>query len=194
MKSVFKEIASLMWKLGAICIVVAGLLAVVNGITAPIIEENDKKSLELAMTEVLPEAEGFEEINLDFTPSESGVKVYSVYSAGDNGYVVTTVCSEGYGGDIMVTVGINPDMTVNKAKIMSLSETAGLGMKADTEEFMGQYNGLKENIGVEKNNGGNPENNTISAISGATVTSKAVTKAINCAVEAAMAGGGANGK
>lgn len=186
------EIFSLMWKLGAICIVVAGLLAFVNGITAPIIAENNIKNEEIAMREVLQGVEEFEKLDLDYTPSESGVEVASVYSAKDKGYVVTSVCKEGYGGDITVIVGINSDMTVNKVKIMSLSETAGLGMKADSEKFLNQYAGLKKGIGVEKNNGGNPDNNTISAISGATVTSKAVTKAINCALDAANAGGGVN--
>ena len=103
--------------------------------------------------------------------------------------MVTTVCSEGYGGDIKVMVGVNSDKTINKIKIMSLSETAGLGAKANTEEFMAQYSGLKSGIGIEKNNGGNPDNNTISAISGATITSKAVTKAVNCALQAVEEGG-----
>ena len=186
------EILSLMWKLGVICVVVAGLLAFVNGITAPVIEENNIKNEKIAMREVLSGAENFEKKDVDFTPSESGVEVVSVYQAEDTGYVVTYVCKEGYGGDITVIVGINPDMTVNKAKIMTIAETAGLGMKADSEEFLNQYAGLKKGIGVEKNNGGNPENNTISAISGATKTSAAVTKAINCALEVAHAGGGGN--
>ncbi len=186
------EILSLMWRLGGICVVVAGLLAFINGITAPVIEENNIKNEEIAMREVLSGAEKFEKIDVDFTSSDSGVEVISVYKTEDKGYVVTSVCKEGYGGDITVVVGINPDMTVNKAKIMTISETAGLGMKADSEKFLNQYAGLKTGISVEKNNGGNPENNTISAISGATVTSKAVTKAINCAIEAAYAGGGVN--
>lgn len=186
------ETFSLMWKLGIICIIVAGLLAFVNGITAPVIEENNKKNEEIAMREVLPGADTFEKLTLDFKPSQSGVDVISVYSAKDKGYVVTSACTEGYGGKITIIVGVNPDMTVSKAKVMTIAETAGLGMKADSEDFMSQYTGLKENIGVERNNGGNPDNNTISAISGATVTSKAVTKAVNCAIEAAMAGGGIN--
>ena len=86
-------------------------------------------------------------------------------------------------------VGIKDDMTVNKIKIMSLSETAGLGAKSDTPEFMNQYDGLKNGISVVKNNGGSAADNTISAISGATITSKAVTKAVNCALQAAENGG-----
>lgn len=188
-KSSFKEIFTLMWKLGVICIVVAGLLAWINSMTAPVIEKNEKTTFEQSMTEVLTGVSEFEEVDISYTPSEAGVKLDSFYKADDKGYVVTTVCSEGYGGDIKVMVGVNSDKTINKIKIMSLSETAGLGAKANTEEFMAQYSGLKSGIGIEKNNGGNPDNNTISAISGATITSKAVTKAVNCALQAVEEGG-----
>lgn len=188
-KSSFKETFTLMWKLGVICIVVAGLLAWINSMTAPVIEKNEKTTFEQSMTEVLTGVNEFEEVDISYAPSEAGVKLDSFYKAGDKGYVVTTVCSEGYGGDIKVMVGVNADKTINKIRIMSLSETAGLGAKANTEEFMGQYSGLKSGIGIEKNNGGNPDNNTISAISGATITSKAVTKAVNCALQAVEEGG-----
>lgn len=185
-----KEIITLMWKLGIICIIVAGLLAWINSLTAPVIEKNDVIKFEQAMAEVLPGASEFQKKDIDFIPNETGVTVDSFYTAGDSGFVVTTVCSEGYGGDIKVMVGINSDETVNRIKILSLSETAGLGAKADSDDFTAQYGGLKNNIGVEKNNGGSHETNTISAISGATVTSKAVTKAVNCALDAVADGGG----
>lgn len=186
-----KETLILTVKLGIICIIVAGLLAFVNSVTAPVIAANDQKVFEASMAEVLPGADEFEEMKIDFTPSEQGVSLESIYKA-DNGFVVSTVCGEGYGGDIKVMVGVDKDFKVANLKIMAMSETAGLGAKAGNAEFLDQYKGLKKGIGVEKNNGGNAENNTISAISSATVTSKAVTKAVNCAVEAAMIGGGAD--
>ncbi len=186
-----KEILVLMAKLCVICVVVAGLLAFVNSVTEPVIATNEQKEFEKSMTEVLSGAENFTEItDIDYTPTETGVELESIYKA-DSGYVVSTVCHEGYGGDIRVMVGVTEDFKVDRIKIMSMSETAGLGAKAGEEEFWGQYAGLKSGIGVEKNNGGNPENNTVSAISGATVTSKAVTKAVNLALDVAM-GGAAN--
>ena len=189
MSSFVKETLILMIKLYLICVVVAGILAFVNAVTLPIIAANDQKVFEESMKKVLPEASEFNEIKeIQFIPSESGVELESIYRS-EAGYVVTTVCHEGYGGDIKVMVGINKENEVTNIEIMSMSETAGLGAKAGTSEFMSQYSGLKENIGVEKNNGGSPEKNTISAISGATVTSKAVTKAVNCAIEAAKQGG-----
>lgn len=188
-KAALKETLVLMAKLCIICVIVAGLLAFVNIVTAPIIEKNEQKVFEESMAEVLPGAASFEEVKeFSFTTDESGVVLESFYKA-DNGFVVSTICSEGYGGDIKVMVGINNDLTVNQIKIMSMSETAGLGAKASEESFLSQYSGLKSGIGVEKNNGGNPDKNTISAISGATVTSKAVTKAVNLALAVAEGGG-----
>lgn len=184
-----KEVLSLMFRLGIICIVVAGLLALVNSVTEPVISRNEARNFDAALSEIMPEAESFEKIEMEFIPSESGVELESIYKAVPGGYVANTVCSEGYGGDIKVMVGINSDMSIKKIKIMSLSETAGLGAKANTDDFMSQYNSLKYGIGVEKNSGGSAENNTVSAISGATITSKAVTKAVNCALEAAKFGG-----
>lgn len=179
-----KEISVLTVKLLLICAIVSALLAGVNSITKPIIAENEQKNFEIAMQEVLPEASGFEEVNLgDYTPSETGVTLDSLYRADNGGYVVSTVCSEGYGGDVSVMVGITKDLTVNQVKIMSMSETPGLGAKASEPEFIGQYDGLAAGITVVKNTA--PADNQIEAISGATITSKAVTKAVNTALQAA---------
>ncbi|MEE1013547.1 MAG: RnfABCDGE type electron transport complex subunit G [Clostridia bacterium] len=179
-----KEISVLTVKLLLICAIVSALLAGVNSITKPIIAENEQKNFEIAMQEVLPEASGFEEVALsDYTPSETGVILDSLYQADNGGYVVSTVCSEGYGGDVSVMVGITKDLAVNQVKIMSMSETPGLGAKASEPEFIGQYDGLSAGIAVVKNT--TPADNQIEAISGATITSKAVTKAVNTALEAA---------
>lgn len=190
-KSATKETLVLMVKLCLICVIVAGLLALVNSVTAPRIAENDAKVFSASMEEVLPNGGNFKRVEeFSFTTDLTGVVLDSFYKA-DNGYVVTTICSEGYGGDIKVMVGINEDFTVNCVKIMSMSETAGLGAKASDKAFTDGYIGLKSGIGVEKNNGGSAEENSISAISGATVTSKAVTKAVNLALAVAE-GDGAN--
>ena len=112
-----------------------------------------------------------------------GVKasVEEVCEAGDAGFVVTTVDSEGYGGDIKITVGITKDGTVNGVSILSISETAGLGMKATEPDFYTQYQGKQtEHFYVAKDGG---EGEPINAISGATITSRAVTGAVNTALE-----------
>ncbi len=179
-----KETFTLTWKLFLISAVVTALLAFVNSITKPIIETNDQKNFEIAMTEVLPGAEGFKEYDAkDFTPSENGVTLNSVNISKSGGFVVSTTCSEGYGGDISVMVGIDENLAVRQIKIMSMSETPGLGAKAKQPGFYEQYNGLTSGIAVIKN--AEVSGNQIAAISGATITSKAVTKAVNTALEAA---------
>ncbi len=178
-----KETLTLTIKLLLICAIVTGLLAFVNTITKPIIAENNQKTFELTMAEVLPDAGTFSQVELkDFTPSESGVVLDSIYQSKTGGYVVSTICSEGYGGDINVIVGVYPDGKISRVKIMTMSETPGLGAKATNPEFTDQYQHLEGNISVIKN--AKPEGNQIAAISGATVTSKAVTKAVNAALEA----------
>lgn len=181
-----KEITSLTVKLLLICGIVAALLAGVNMVTEPIIAANNQKTFESAMAQVLPDAGGFVPVETEgFSPTESGVTLDSVYRAENGGYVVSTVCAEGYGGDVSVMVGITADLKIHQAKIMSMSETPGLGAKAAQPDFINQYSGLSGGIQVIKNSA--PTGNQVEAISGATVTSKAVTKAVNAALETAKA-------
>ncbi len=116
--------------------------------------------------------------------------------AGGNllGYVITVVTSAGYGGDITFSVGITTDGTLNGYSITDISETAGLGMKATENEFMSQFAGIPAAIlEVTKSD---PQENEISAISGATITSKAVTYGVDAAIVYAQSlgveGGAAN--
>jgi len=97
------------------------------------------------------------------------------------GYVVTATSKDGYGGAITVSVGFKEDGTVNNIEFLALSETAGLGMNASQPEWKGQYTGKNvDSFTVTKN--GAAADNEIDAISGATITSNAVTGAVNGAV------------
>ena len=96
------------------------------------------------------------------------------------GYVVTATDKNGYGGDIQLSVGIQSDGTVTGISILSISETAGLGMNADTPEFKKQYADKKtEQFYVDKDGG---EGEQIDSISGATITTRAVTGAVNASL------------
>lgn len=96
------------------------------------------------------------------------------------GYVVTTTSKDGYGGAITVSVGVLADGTVNGIAFLTLAETAGLGMNADTD-WKNQYAGKNVDAFSVTKNGASAENE-INAISGATITSNAVTGAVNTAV------------
>lgn len=96
------------------------------------------------------------------------------------GYVVTTTSKDGYGGAITVSVGVLADGTVNGIAFLTLAETAGLGMNADTD-WKNQYAGKNVDAFSVTKNSASAENE-INAISGATITSNAVTGAVNTAV------------
>ena len=97
------------------------------------------------------------------------------------GYVISSTSKDGYGGAISLSAGISLDGTVNGIEFLSITETAGLGMNADTPEFKAQYAGKQlESFTVTKS--GASADNEIDALSGATITSNAVTNAVNAAV------------
>ena len=97
------------------------------------------------------------------------------------GYIVNVTSKEGFGGDIAFSVGVDLTGKVTGISILSISETAGLGMNAKNEDYLNQYmvdrNGLYIVNKYDKAEGTN-----IDAISGATITSKAVTKGVNAAI------------
>lgn len=94
------------------------------------------------------------------------------------GYAFSVTDSEGYGGDISLVIGIQDDGKVNGISILSISETAGLGMKADTEEFKSQFAG-KQVEQFEYTKSGAASDHEIDALSGATITTSAVTNGVN---------------
>ena len=112
------------------------------------------------------------------------------------GYVITVTSSAGYGGKITFSMGVTNDKMINGYSITSISETAGLGMKArDTGDgtFSSQFiNRAAEIFTVTKN--GASKSSEIDAISAATITSKAVTNGVNAGVTYfnSLVGGAAN--
>ncbi len=97
------------------------------------------------------------------------------------GYVVTATSKDGYGGNITVSVGVTSEGEVKGIEFLTLAETAGLGMNADQPEWKAQYaNKTVDEFTVTKS--GASADNEIDAISGATITSRAVTGAVNSAL------------
>ncbi len=173
-------------KLFIITAVAAFCLAFANKVTAPIIEVNSEKTENEALGQVLPAAKEFDEIK-EVPVSGSKAVTIEKFNMGTAdgetvGYVVTAVSHEGYGGDIKIMVGIDTDFAVTDIRILESSETAGLGAKAKNPEFTNQFKGQSGVLSVVKGAAGD---NQISAISSATVTSRAVTNCVNAAVAAA---------
>ena len=93
---------------------------------------------------------------------------------GEEGYTAEGTCKDGYGGDITLMVGFKTDKkTVISYKVLAASETPGLGMKLKTPEFADQFKGKDGSSLKVKKDGGE-----IEAITSATITSRAVCKAI----------------
>lgn len=165
-----KYILRLTLTLLLITAVVAGLLAFVNELTAGRIDELTRQKAEQAMREVLPAQ--------DYTPLDAALPqgVTAAYRAGDAGYVVR-VAPNGFGGAIDLMVGVKADGTVNGVAVIAHSETASLGANCTREEFRAQYVGGAGPFAVGQDGG------TIEALTGATVTSRAVTDGVNAALD-----------
>ncbi|MDE5825848.1 MAG: FMN-binding protein, partial [Lachnospiraceae bacterium] len=113
---------------------------------------------------------------------ESNVDIDEVMQAFDSsgqllGYVITVTDHEGYGGDIQFSMGVTLDGTLNGISLLSISETAGLGMKAG-DVLVPQFANKKvESFTYTKS--GSTSDSEIDAISGATSTTKAVVNGVN---------------
>ena len=97
------------------------------------------------------------------------------------GYVMTITSSEAYGGELQLAMGIRMDGTVNGISFLSLSETIGLGMEAKKPEFQEQFAGKQVEQFVYSKTGAAADNE-IDALSGATITTTAVTNAVNAGI------------
>lgn len=150
--------------------IVAGLLGLVNYVTADTIAEQTAQKAENAMRQVL-EADSYEPLDV---PEESAVT--AAYRAGDRGYVVR-VAPNGFGGAIDMMVGVDVSGAVTGVAIVSQSETASLGANCTREDFRAQFTSKTGTLSVSKDGG------EIEALTGATVTSRAVTEGVNTALE-----------
>ena len=190
MKNIMKNTAILT----VITLVAGVLLGLVYGITKDPIALAKEKAKNEAYQTVMKEADTFDaEVVLEADKVSklldkkgiTGCIVDEVVAAKANdeiiGYIFTVTTSEGYGGNIQISVGITNDSAVTGIEILSIGETAGLGMNADTPEFKKQYADKKVDAFVVTKTGAASENE-IDAISGATITSNAVTNAVNTAV------------
>lgn len=165
------------------------LLGVVYQVTKEPIAAQEQKAKQEACRNVFADAEAFEAAELVQISEEaweeagcSEETIDEVMSAKDSegnilGYVITVTTKGGYGGDIQFATGIRLDGTVNGISILSISETAGLGMRA--EEVLAPQFAEKnvEKFTYTKN--GAAADSEIDAISGATITTSAVTNGVN---------------
>ena len=156
-----------------ICVFVTAALALTNNVTADKIADNELQSKNQSMKNVCPEAQTFDELIPDVLyegKDEGGTTV---------GYAIST-STQGYGGQVKVMTGIADGEIIGVDVFYNDDETPGLGKNTSNESFRDQYKGLNvdEDIVVSKDDqSGNAQ--TVDAVTSATISSRAVTKAVN---------------
>lgn len=177
---------------------IAGLaLGFIYELTKGPIEDANAKAKQKAYLSVYADATEFVEddaINAKVKESEkflkdhdlSGAEISEVLIAKNDsgeaiGYVISYLATEGYGGNISISMGMTNEGEITGLEILSASETPGLGAKCKESAFKDQFKGISADS-IEYTKDGATEDNQIDAISGATITTKAVTKGVNAAI------------
>lgn len=183
--------------LAAITLIAGLLLGAAHQVTLEPIQKQQEKEKQESCRNVFPDADSFEEVNMsDAKKAELAAaliaKGYSAQTidelllakdaAGETiGLVEIISTTEGYGGGMQFSFGIASDGTAKGISFLSLSETAGLGMRADTDEFKNQFKDKKvEAFSYTKT--GAAADDEIDALSGATLTTNAVTNGVNAGI------------
>ena len=161
---------------------VAGLiLGFVFNVTKAPIADQEKSNNEAAMKELIVTADKFEKKDITLT---DGVLEVNEGKKGNDvvGYTLK-LSTKGYGGQIQLMVGISKEGKLAGIKILSQSETPGLGANATLPSFYEQYKEKPISKDLEVVKSGTSEDNQIQALTGATITSKAVTTGVNEAIK-----------
>ena len=195
MKISGKFILKVAGTLTVIALVVAALLGLVNSITAGKIAEIDAENTRIAMSAVVPEGSEFTdklEISDDVAAAAAAqggklTELYGVKNAGaDAGYVMK-VSASGSQGTIVMMVGLDANKAITGISVVSHSETSGIGTKVmGNEPNAAGVPVLDQFIGMS-GSGSLVVGKTVTAISGATVSTKGITMGANAALAAAEA-------
>ncbi|MCX7845164.1 MAG: RnfABCDGE type electron transport complex subunit G [Dictyoglomaceae bacterium] len=168
-----KEIITYGLILMIICAIAAGALAYVYNQTQRVILMQKEKEKFQALQEILPLAKHFENINDIPKPKDKMVKIVGIYEGkNDNQKVgkIVELIIRGYSSDINLLVGLDSSGKITKIKIISQQETPGLGAEITKNEFLDQFIGKNSpNMELKKD---------IQPITGATISSRAVLRAV----------------
>lgn len=153
-----------------ICLVVSGALAATNSVTEPIIVEGAIIRAEAARIEILPEADGFEQVALQ----EEIYGVTDCFKATNGAGYVISVSGDGYGGNgsLSLMIAISEDGKIIATKTLANGDTKGIGSRVSEAAYESQFAGMDKNL------------SGYSAITGATVSSGAYKSAVQNALAA----------
>ncbi|MBQ7699168.1 MAG: RnfABCDGE type electron transport complex subunit G [Clostridia bacterium] len=171
----------------AITLTAALCLSVVYAVTKDRIAEAEEKERMDSFYTVMPDANEFKDMSVwvkDWNENRSGgadiVSAFGSYDKTGNfiGVVVSVVSHNGYGGDITLSLGVDSDGVITGMKVTSMSETSGLGAECQNETWQAQFKyKSSETLVYTKKGAEAPEE--IDALTGATITTKAVLEAVN---------------
>ena len=183
----------------AITVIAGVCLSGVHEMTADIIAEQQAAAKLASYQEVCPAATDFEhDAAIDQAIADLNGEVYGTdfgkayinemvvgkdASGNVAGYVISVTSSDGYAGNISLSVGISADGTINGIAFTELNETAGMGMKCADAEFKDQFNGVNTDKFTLNKAGGSTADNEIDSVSGASTSSGAVVNAVNAAID-----------
>ena len=163
--------------LAAITLIAGLLLGAAHQVTLEPIQKQQEKEKQESCQNVFPEAASFEEV----TMSDAEQLLAKDASGATIGLVEIISTTEGYGGGMQFSMGIASDGTTKGISFLSLSETAGLGMRADTDDFKNQFKD-KNVEAFSYTKSGASADDEIDALSGATLTTNAVTNGVNAGI------------
>lgn len=161
--------------LAGVCLFCSAILALVYAVTSDPIRKASEQALAESIGRVLPEG-----LELSERRDENGMEYYVGTRDGVAGAYAVKASEIGFGGPLVLMVGVLPDGTVYNTSVLSHSETPGLGAKCGTDEsFIGQWRGFSpDKVLKVKKDGGD-----VDAITASTITSRAYAKAVAKAVE-----------
>jgi len=172
-------------RLGLILLLITGIAGFLLGgayeITKAPIAASIEADKQAAMKAILPTADNFEKSDVKMTEKISEVNK-GLKGTDIAGYAIK-VAPKGYGGPIEIMVGLSTDGKLTGIKILSHTETPGLGANAPEPKFSDQYKNKPTKAKLEVVKTVPSKDNQIQALTGATITSKAVTLGVNDAID-----------
>jgi len=149
-----------------ICLVVSAALAFTDSVTSPLVADAAAARAQEAMIEKIPDADGFEPIDLSNTPGLP-VSIREIYRTTNGVGYIFIAAVNGFSGDITVICGVAPDGTIIDSSTLSHTETRGIGTILEEASFLDTFNGVDDRlVGVD-------------TVAGATISTRAYIHAIS---------------
>ena len=182
--------------LTAISLVVALLLGLTNMLTADKIAAINQQKTEEALAKVVssadcefPPVEEIPQAVIDAANAQGGKlsEMYEILVGGENAGYAFKVTASGSQGNIEMIVGVDADLAITGISVVDASETAGIGSKVMDNEATSAGTGALDQFVGKSGAGTLVVKQNIDAVTGATVSTKGVTKGVNAALAAAEA-------